>query len=111
MNTEEVADQLRAGICPYCGTMKGGARGPQIRTRTKDVFCHACRKSWPEVMNPEALGEMALFLNHEEDLRNQVAPVEIVASPDSEELPRIAAPERPLVIKVLVWIGRRLVRH
>jgi len=40
-------ERYKQGKCPGCGKGAGEPRGLEYRSRTKDLYCHTCRKSWP----------------------------------------------------------------
>jgi len=37
----------KQGRCPGCGKRFGEPSGLLYRSRSADLFCHTCRKSWP----------------------------------------------------------------
>ena len=45
----------KQGRCPSCGKKFGDPRGLEYRKRTRDLFCHACRKVWPMEIEPTIL--------------------------------------------------------
>ena len=49
--------RYRQGRCPSCGKQFGDPRGLEYRKRTRDLFCHACRKVWPMEIEPTILVE------------------------------------------------------
>ena len=41
------AEWYKQGRCPGCGKRLGEPRGLEYRSRSEDLYCHTCRKSWP----------------------------------------------------------------
>ena len=47
----------KQGRCPGCGKSQGEPRGLEYRVRTRDLYCHSCRRRWPIEIDPAAFGE------------------------------------------------------
>ena len=39
--------RFRQGRCPGCGRGVGDAKGLERRGRSRDIYCHTCKKAWP----------------------------------------------------------------
>ncbi|HEU0020350.1 MAG TPA: hypothetical protein VFR55_01555 [Dehalococcoidia bacterium] len=49
--------RYKQGRCPGCGKSQGEPRGLEYRVRSRDLYCHSCRRSWPIEIDPTAFGE------------------------------------------------------
>ena len=45
--TDVAIDWYKQGRCPGCGKRFGERRGLEYRSRSEDLYCHTCKKSWP----------------------------------------------------------------
>ena len=54
--------RYKQGRCPCCGKSLGESRGLEYRARSRDLYCHACRRRWPIEVDLTALRDELSFL-------------------------------------------------
>ena len=48
---------FRRALCPACGRSVRDAKGLERRSRSRDIYCHTCKKAWPVEIDPLELGD------------------------------------------------------
>jgi len=43
--------RYKQGKCPCCGKSTGETKGLEYRARSKDLYCHTCKRRWPAEMD------------------------------------------------------------
>jgi hypothetical protein len=50
----------KQGKCPGCGKSQGESRGLEYRVKSRDLYCHTCKRRWPVEIDPTALRDELL---------------------------------------------------
>ena len=53
----------RQGQCPGCDRSLGDAKGLEYRRRSRDIFCHICKKAWSVEIIPSELRDEVITVS------------------------------------------------
>ena len=67
LSLDTAVARFKQGQCPCCGKGIGESRGLEYRPKFEDLYCHSCKRSWPDQMDLTYLEEqVSLILSQQE---------------------------------------------